>query len=128
MPSSIFDETMQLLTKAVEGAQTRHKVISSNVTNADTPGYKALDLNFQKELKKALEETDESDTAQVQKIEWTEHKLAPAQNAEPRVDGNTVDLGKQLVEMDKNIVTHNSFIRALNTKIGILKTAISEKV
>lgn len=125
---AILDETIQLLTKAVEGSQTRHKVISSNIANADTLGYKALDVNFQKELKKAFGRTGEINTNQIQKIEWSKFELTPSQDTEPRADGNTVDLGDQLVEMNKNMVIHNTLIRALSAKIEILKTAVSEKV
>ena len=125
---SIFDETMELVAKATEGAQIRHKVISSNVANADTPGYKAFDIDFQKELKKALKKTRQINLDQMQKIEWAKFELKPSKDAEPRIDGNTVDLGHQLVEMNKNVVLHNLFIRALSAKIKILQTAVNEKL
>lgn len=125
---SIFDETIQLLTKATEGTQVRHRIISSNIANADTPGYKALDIDFQKELKKAWKQAGGIDINQIKKIEWSKFELTPTQDAAPRVDGNTVDFGHQLVEMNKNMALHNTFIRALSAKIKILQTAVSEKV
>ncbi len=35
--------------------QERHKVLASNIANADTPNYKARDFDFASELKKAVE-------------------------------------------------------------------------
>jgi len=125
----IFDKTIQLLGKSLEGAQAKHEVISSNISNADTPGYKALGLDFQKELKKAYnEKTGQIDTNKIQTVKWNKFQLASSDNAENRIDENTVDLGHQLVEMNKNTVLYNSFIRALSAKIKILQTAVSEKV
>ena len=125
---SIFDGTMQLAAKALEGSQARHEVISSNIANIDTPGYKALDLDFQKELRNAFNKTGKLDNEQIQKIGWTQFEATSGRDAENRIDENTVDLGHQLVEMNKNIVLYNSFARALSVKIRILQTAISEKV
>ena len=39
---------------ALDGLQHRHMAISSNVANAETPGYKAVDVQFEQTLKARL--------------------------------------------------------------------------
>lgn len=124
----IFDGTIQLLGKALEGSKARHKMISSNIANVDTPGYKALDINFQKQLRNAYEKTGKIDHNQIQQINWTKFELTSGQDTEQRIDKNTVDLGQHLVELNKNSLLYNSFIRALSAKVKILQTAVSEQV
>jgi flagellar basal-body rod protein FlgB len=42
----IFDDTMSLLEKALDLRGTRHQVISANIANEETPGYRAKELKF----------------------------------------------------------------------------------
>ncbi|HSQ85111.1 MAG TPA: flagellar basal body rod protein FlgB, partial [Desulfobacterales bacterium] len=56
MPDKLsFGKTFYALEKAISIAQQRNAVITSNISNLDTPGYKAKDVNFKSELAKALE-------------------------------------------------------------------------
>ena len=40
----------------------RHEVLGSNITNADTPGYKARDIDFARALHHELKQINHSDT------------------------------------------------------------------
>ena len=56
MPDKLsFGKTFYALEKAISIAQQRNAVITSNISNLDTPGYKSKDINFKSELAKALE-------------------------------------------------------------------------
>jgi flagellar basal-body rod protein FlgB len=46
----IFDKTMSLIERALDLRSARQRVISSNVANEETPGYRATDLHFQDAL------------------------------------------------------------------------------
>ncbi len=53
---SLFNDTAQLLAQKTLDLRTeRHKLLSSNVANLDTPGYQAEDLVFENSLVAALE-------------------------------------------------------------------------
>ena len=41
--------------QAVSLRQARHDVLAANIANADTPNYKARDIDFASELKKAVD-------------------------------------------------------------------------
>ena len=42
--------------QAVALRQERHEVLASNIANADTPDYKARDIDFASQLKQAVEQ------------------------------------------------------------------------
>ena len=46
--------TLTILKKALNAASLRHQVISDNVANVNTPGFKRSDVTFQQELREAL--------------------------------------------------------------------------
>lgn len=52
---SMFDQTkIPLLSQALNAYSLRHKVISSNVANIGTPGYKAKAVEFENTLNKEM--------------------------------------------------------------------------
>ena len=134
---SLFNDTAQLLAQKTLDLRTeRHKLLSSNVANLDTPGYRAEDLVFENSLVAALEAetpgplkvTDERhldgndapllDTIEGQRI----HSATPLAD----FDGNTVDLDKEMAKMAENQLMYNASIRMLSHQFRMLKTAISE--
>lgn len=47
-----MDKSIKILEKVMDICTYRQKILASNIANADTPNYKAKDINFQEELKK----------------------------------------------------------------------------
>jgi len=50
-----FAKTIDLLHRAMDANTVRRQVIANNLANADVPNFKRTDVNFESELKKALE-------------------------------------------------------------------------
>ena len=50
-----FARTVDLLHRAMDASTVRRQVIANNIANADTPYFKRSVVNFESELKKALE-------------------------------------------------------------------------
>ncbi|MCH7501703.1 MAG: flagellar basal body rod protein FlgB, partial [Nitrospinae bacterium] len=48
------DKTPLILIKALDFQSQRHLLISSNISNIDTPGYRAKDIDFKGALRAAL--------------------------------------------------------------------------
>ena len=46
----VSKSAIELTTLALDGLAARHKVISSNIANAETPGFKRSDVNFNDQL------------------------------------------------------------------------------
>jgi flagellar basal-body rod protein FlgB len=53
--SGAFGRNLELLTREMEVATLRRSVIANNVANANTPNFKRSDVNFESQLKRALD-------------------------------------------------------------------------
>lgn len=113
----LFDNTTELLTKAIHYTNLRHNVIAENIANVDTPGYKAMDLKFEHLLGRALADRKG-------KIGSLTAMLVSDTTVQPRLDGNTVNPDQQLAKLAENTIIHNTFVQLLNTRFKILETAI----
>lgn len=115
----------------------RQRVISSNIANADTPGYVARDFNFAKTLKAAQGENGTVRKAlQAASTSHPEHMLLPTEkfgtdgkgplvyalSSQPSLDNNTVDLDRERANFVDNAVRYEATLRFLN---GHSKTMLS---
>jgi flagellar basal-body rod protein FlgB len=51
-------KTNYLIQRALDASMLRHKVISDNIANVDTPGFKRSSVTFESQLKRALESAE----------------------------------------------------------------------
>ena len=128
--NSLFDNTIQLLTKATHFTNLRHNVIASNIANVDTPGYKAMELKFEHLLEQALadisNEGGENDN-QPRAAGFRKAEPVPVLDTtqQPRLDGNTVNPDQQLAKLAENTIMHHTFVQLLNMRFKMLQTAIN---
>lgn len=134
---NVNDKTLRALAAAVKFREMRQEVISSNVANAETPGYKAKRLDFESALARALDVDGEMGM----KVEDSRHfdvgsggfdNLQPEVYEDPNgivsEDGNTVDREAEMVRMAENKVMYDALIQLMNKKVGLMKyTIASEK-
>jgi len=105
-----------MLGKLLQQAEVRHRVISQNIANVNTPGYKNLDVQFAKSLAEAdSSEDDEATSAIVHEIDG----LAVREN------GNNVDLNGELGKLTKNSLEFETFSHLLIAKFSLLRSAIT---
>ncbi|MBD3182262.1 flagellar basal body rod protein FlgB [Candidatus Poribacteria bacterium] len=123
----LFDKFTEGLTLATYYSGLRHKVIANNISNSETPGYKALDISFQEQL----EDFMESGNTNSGKISPDPPKLIlrpDMSSYKMRIDGNTVSLDQEMTKLSQNTILHNTYLQLLNSRFRILKAAISENV
>ena len=53
--NNTFSKTIDLLHRGMSTASLRESVIANNLANADVPNFKRTDVNFESELKRALD-------------------------------------------------------------------------
>lgn len=107
----------------------RNQVLSSNIANADTPNYKARDLDFGTALKGAREDTlSLNRTSDLHKQAWgttesgarTMYRL-PSQ---PSLDGNTVSMDVEQAAFAENALQYRASLAFLDGYIRTLKFAL----
>ena len=135
--SGMFENNIfTLIQKTLDFRTQRQDLLTSNIANKDTPGYKAEDMVFEKSLEKALhaEEPGLLKTTNSRHFDGRNTpplKLVQAQRIHsaspfPDFDGNTVDLDREMAKMAENQLMYNASIRMLTHQFRMLKTAITE--
>ena len=116
--------------------QQRQEVLASNIANADTPGYKARDINFRDALDSALSTQPRiSDTSLT--LTSARHIPAAAQSpdmgdllyrtpTQPRLDGNTVDMDVERVQFADNTMRYQAEITVLSARLKGLMAALQQ--
>lgn len=88
----------------------RQKLVAANIANADTPGYKAKDIDFQSELQNASA------------------ALRPVATEVPGLtlknDGNNVSLDREARALAENSLRFNIASNLLRSQIKIVRMAI----
>lgn len=124
--------TSQVVNKALTGLSMRHKALSSNLANVDTPNYKRREVSFEASLEKAIVEAKSSEAEKLSrqrhasideeitmKATRSEHfgseafggpgglagiqpEITQTESTEFRNDGNSVDVESEMVHLAKN--------------------------
>jgi flagellar basal-body rod protein FlgB len=131
----IFDSTLTTLERSLDVRLARQTVLAGNVANADTPGYRPRELDFQAAMAAAGPGASPRPT-----VEGTPRvgdvalaaagALAPAApeefvaevgGAAPGIDGNAVDLDRTLVAVSENALHYGASAKAAGKKLAILR-------
>lgn len=120
MPISMFDSTIDALSNALAVYQRRHQVISSNIANVETPGYRAKDVDFQRALKDAFDGGNQAAAdGPREPVAIVDDMSAPQ-----RTDGNTVDIDLQMAKLSANTGRYDVLAKVLAKQFGLLRQAI----
>jgi flagellar basal-body rod protein FlgB len=111
-----------LALKLLDASALRQEAIASNIANADTPGYRRLDVStdFATELRARLQAGNSASLSDL-KPKLTEDLAARS----VRPDGNSVEMENELLEMNRNSVEYNYLTEVVSRNIKQLKMAIS---
>lgn len=125
-----LDKAFSVHPKALQLRMERSEVLASNIANADTPGYKAKDFDFQAALAgerrkytSSLERTNEKHINVTSTINEGLKFRVPTQP--DTGDGNTVELQAERNEFLQNQLRFNASVQFMTDKITGLKKAIN---
>jgi flagellar basal-body rod protein FlgB len=136
MPSEtgLFAGSIDLLQRSLNLRARQHRVVSANVANADTPGYKAFEVAVAEELRKIRPQAGRVQPARTHSAHLpaagsgpdrvTLKKVAPA-TLDLRADGNTVDLDRSMGELAENAIQYKASAQFISGKFKSLKNAIN---
>ncbi len=109
--------------RLIDAAGFRHKVISSNIANVDTPGYKAKDVKFDQVLGSEMKLAVTSARHLGGSGPGLSQTLS-AEDAQAWVDQNTVELDKEVSKMTENSILYQTSVSMLSAKIRMFKNAL----
>ncbi len=129
----LFDPTISALNQNLNLRLENQNVISANIANADTPGYKAKAVNFEQAMRDAmdlnenvkLEGTDPTHFGS-KGPEGVTADVYEDPNGVESLDGNTVDRSAEMAKMKENQILYNASVESLRKKLGMLEYGITE--
>ena len=101
---------------ALELRSQRMGLLSSNIANAATPGYKARDIDFAAALKSSLAGAQTS-----QAIAGATRFRAPVM---PALDGNTVEMATEQTAFAENAVGYSATLSFIKDRVGTTMRAL----
>ena len=126
------DNTTNWLIKGLDAAMLRQQVTAHNLANLNTPGFQRSDVSFEEELARAKAKSDT-------KLLRTHEKhfplpqdpdLAPRIKTDTttvrRIDGNNVDLEREMLNLVSNQLRYNAYVQRLNKRFDNWRYVISE--
>ena len=132
------DLTTAVLTQAMAGYSARNTAIANNIANADTPGYKRVDVSFESALADAVDADRErlkmdvgSSIAAIDGSEVTRRvdELAPnvmsTDTTTMRVDGSNVDPDDEMARLSANQLASSTVVSLLDKRFQQFRTAIT---
>jgi flagellar basal-body rod protein FlgB len=124
-----FDKALGDLPAHLSVYGQRSSLLASNIANADTPGYKARDIDFKAALSKAAGEQISLKTTSGNHIAGTGTGMSGLETlyrnpTQPSLDGNTVDSQQEKARFTENAVRYQSTLTFLTGKFKGLKLAI----
>jgi flagellar basal-body rod protein FlgB len=131
----LFDFSDKIQIESMAHRANRNRVITSNIANAETPGFRALGYDFETQLQAAAG-TDGDLRMNVSHPKHLRNNFTSADGSlEPDVfirpnesvsqDGNTVDLDQEMSDLAQNEILFRTAVDIINRKIAQLRYAIN---
>ena len=122
-----FDKALGVHEPALHLQSQRSQLLAENLANADTPDYKARDMDFQLALQQAIGEPGELVTTHRQHMQPDGYAAEEPMFRNPQqasIDGNTVEQHVEMAAFTDNSMRYLASLRFMSGKFNTLKSAI----
>ncbi len=133
MTKGIFDPTIGALNTSLNLRSLNQGIISSNIANAETPGYQAQEVDFESTLRDTLGvgselrlEGDNAEHIYPRETEAVDPEIINSDNDVVSLDGNTVDRAEQQAKMAENQILYDASVEMMKKKLGLLKYSMGD--
>ncbi len=133
---TLFDKTMRLLERTLDLRSARQRVISSNLANEETPGYRASELTFTDQLHSAHKgrlpivltatQSRHFGIQGPQGVRAVTGKLSEVPAGDLPLDANSVNLELEMAKLSENAMQYNAATTILAAKFRGLLSAIRD--
>jgi flagellar basal-body rod protein FlgB len=117
--------TSNLVLRALDAATLRHATQAQNISNASTPGYQPLRVNFEQQLTMARSQLLARDDDAGAKRALNSLQARIEQLPAASVDGNDkIKIDEEIAKMMQNAIYYQSLLTALDKNGSILRMAV----
>lgn len=131
--NTLFDRQIQVHQTALNLQAHRQQLIASNIANADTPNYKAKDVDFRAALQGALQAATSTVPLATTQSGHIQGGGAPTLQGltgyraelQSAVDGNTVNMDVERAAFAENALHYEASVTFINGMLRSMNTAIT---
>lgn len=125
---SITNNSMRMMEKSMEFLWTKQTALLDNISNAETPNYRAKLVTFEEEFQRELEAADHGRNKvtkrtmrdAIENSTWQVEELGEI----ARRDENGVNVTEQMTELVRNAYQMQYVFQSINSDLSALRTAI----
>lgn len=126
---NLFSNTMTALEKGLNYSSLKQKVISQNISNEATPGYKAKDVSFKQSLQEAVDQSLLAKRSDERHFTFKERPMihpgvVVKKNVSFNNNGNSVDIDNEMADLATNQIYYNALIERMSGKFSSLQNVI----
>lgn len=126
---NLFDGTFLTLERSLDYSTTKNRTISNNISNLDTPHYKAKDVQFKTILSNELTNQITAKKTHPKHLPFQVHQgksyhIKPRNNTTFNHNGNNVDVDKEMAELAKNQIYYQGVVDRINGKFNKIQTVL----
>ncbi len=131
----LFSDTVpKLMRKALDFSAGRQLLITNNISNVDTPGFKAHDVNFESQVRGVMKRDDQlqlrtTDEKHFGPTKPALKRLSPQPFEEPdagKSNGNNVDIDKEMAKLAENQIMYSALAQLMSKRASTIKSAVTE--
>ena len=133
--ANLMDPVFGIYEQAISVRKERQNILANNLANADTPNFKARDMDWRAQMRVAQEDLEKTkfkpDMVRTngRHIEGfadlsTDDYLKYRQPTQPALDGNTVETHIEKAQFMENSIQYQATLEFLNGKITSIRGAI----
>lgn len=127
--SGLFSDNSIMAAKmALDGLSRRQQLISQNIANIDTPGYRAQQVSFESAIQRALRSSGQIQLAVTKPGHMAMNGMQPfyqttdRPGGTARADENNVDIDVELSQMTETGIQYQAVSQEVSKKLALLKT------
>lgn len=132
-----LDNALNFNSQALNLLGERQKILANNIANADTPGFKARDIDFSSELKQAVANGRSSSSGLAMSVTSDRHIAIQPKSSmahdlkyrvpdQPSMDGNTVDMDRERSAFADNALRYQASLTMMKSSISRIKSAMQD--
>lgn len=126
---NLFSNTMTTIEQGLNYSSLKQKVISQNIANESTPGYKAKDVSFKESLETAVNQSINANRTDERHFDFkgrpvSNSGIVTKKNVSYNNNGNSVDIDNEMADLATNQIYFNAMIDRMNGKFSSLQNVI----
>lgn len=120
---------VNVLNKAADASWMRNNIISNNIANVDTPGYKRKDVQFESYLMASMTKGGSLDqrVRDVNLNSLNSTIYTDQSSLSYRLDGNNVDIDTESSYLAENQLRYYALLDSMSQEFNRLKTVLSSR-